>query len=83
MSRDKRYLSSCSHDNTVKLWNVAYLYEADGDVGEAFKAGGYAAPDAPPAAAATDDMDDDDSDAEEGEGDGEWRQWATVGGPML
>eukprot|EP00741_Cyanophora_paradoxa_P004151 tig00000769_g4032.t1 len=30
LSGDKRVLGSCSHDNTVKFWNIAYLMEEDG-----------------------------------------------------
>ena len=26
-SRDKKYLASCSHDNTVKFWNVSTFFE--------------------------------------------------------
>jgi WD repeat-containing protein 55 len=33
-SRDKRVLASASHDNTVKLWDVAYLFEDDDDGGD-------------------------------------------------
>jgi hypothetical protein len=29
MSRDRTYLGSCSHDSTVKFWNIRYLYEKD------------------------------------------------------
>ena len=29
LSRDKKYLASCSHDQTVKFWDVGYLYEID------------------------------------------------------
>jgi len=28
------YLASCSHDNTVKFWNIQYLHDDDGDDGE-------------------------------------------------
>ena len=30
-SRDRCLLGSCSHDNTVKFWNVRYLFEDDED----------------------------------------------------
>lgn len=30
-SRDKQYLASCSHDNTVKFIDIAFLFEDDGD----------------------------------------------------
>eukprot|EP00281_Chroomonas_sp_CCMP1168_P027158 CAMPEP_0206248846 /NCGR_PEP_ID=MMETSP0047_2-20121206/20590_1 /ASSEMBLY_ACC=CAM_ASM_000192 /TAXON_ID=195065 /ORGANISM="Chroomonas mesostigmatica_cf, Strain CCMP1168" /LENGTH=366 /DNA_ID=CAMNT_0053674523 /DNA_START=51 /DNA_END=1151 /DNA_ORIENTATION=- len=33
VSFDKKYLGSCSHDNTVKFWDVSELYE-EGDDGE-------------------------------------------------
>lgn len=33
-SRDKKLLASSSHDNTVKFWDVAYLFEDDDDDGE-------------------------------------------------
>lgn len=47
-------MSSCSHDNTVKLWNVGYLFEGgeegeDKEVGASFKAAGVDAPAGPPA----------------------------------
>jgi len=29
LSRDKKLLGSCSHDNLVKFWNVQYLFEKD------------------------------------------------------
>jgi len=31
LSRDNKYLGSCSHDNTVKFWNVGYLFQNDDD----------------------------------------------------
>ena len=31
VSGDKTYLASCSHDNFVRFWNIAYLYEQDSD----------------------------------------------------
>ena len=36
LSHDRAFLSSCSHDNTVKFWNVSYLYDSndDGDDGQ-------------------------------------------------
>lgn len=34
VSFDCAYLGSCSHDNTVKFWNVAELYEEDEDEDE-------------------------------------------------
>jgi len=29
LSRENKYLGSCSHDNTVKFWNVGYLFQND------------------------------------------------------
>jgi len=34
LSRDNKYLGSCSHDNTVKFWNVEYLMDNDNENNE-------------------------------------------------
>lgn len=31
LSHDKKYLASSSHDNSIKFWNVTYLYDDDED----------------------------------------------------
>lgn len=31
LSRDRKYLGSCSHDNLVKFWNIEYFFEEDDD----------------------------------------------------
>jgi WD40 repeat protein len=31
MSRDRKYMASCSHDNSIKFWNVSYLWNEDED----------------------------------------------------
>jgi len=31
LSRDDYYLGSCSHDSTVKFWNVRFLLKEDSD----------------------------------------------------
>lgn len=33
MSHDSKFLASSSHDNTVKFWNVQFLYERDEETG--------------------------------------------------
>jgi len=30
LSRDKKYIASCSHDNSVKFWNVSFFFEDRG-----------------------------------------------------
>lgn len=34
LSHDKKYLASSSHDNSIKFWNINYLYDDDNDDGE-------------------------------------------------
>jgi len=34
LSHDNRFLTTASHDYTIKFWNVAYLFEEDDDDGE-------------------------------------------------
>ena len=34
VSHDKRTLASCSHDNTVKLWDIGYFWDEDDEEGE-------------------------------------------------
>mmetsp|Transcript_20854 Transcript_20854/g.42309 ORF Transcript_20854/g.42309 Transcript_20854/m.42309 type:complete len:215 (-) Transcript_20854:47-691(-) len=34
VSYDCQYMASCSHDNTVKFWDVGYLYSDDGEEDE-------------------------------------------------
>lgn len=29
LSHDSKFLASCSHDNTIKFWNVDYLFQED------------------------------------------------------
>jgi WD repeat-containing protein 55 len=38
MSRDRSLLGSCSHDMTVKFWNIQYLYEEGEGDGEEVEA---------------------------------------------
>eukprot|EP00047_Mylnosiga_fluctuans_P001972 m.222635 g.222635 ORF g.222635 m.222635 type:complete len:393 (-) comp10797_c0_seq1:820-1998(-) len=76
LSGDRKLLGSCSHDRTVKFWNLDGLLEDDGreDEGEAMEAD--IADDRPAAAADDEDAeedddadDDDDEDGEDGEDD--------------
>ncbi len=67
----------------MKLWNVSYLFEEDGDVGESFKTAGVAAP---PAAAARadggdDDMMDDDDDDDDDSSDDDTAPFGGAGAP--
>lgn len=34
LSHDNRFLTTASHDYSIKFWNVGYLYEDDGDEDE-------------------------------------------------
>lgn len=40
LNRDNTLLGSCSHDMTVKFWNVGYLFEDSGTLEEIEAAGG-------------------------------------------
>lgn len=54
----------------MKLWNVAYLFEEDGDVGGSFKAAGVDAPaDVGTSADVDDAMSDDESDSDSDDSD--------------
>ena len=30
-SHDEKFMASCSHDQTVKFWDIAFLFEDDGN----------------------------------------------------
>ncbi|KAL4447647.1 hypothetical protein ABPG75_004866 [Micractinium tetrahymenae] len=88
MSPDSNFLASASHDNTVKLWDLAQLAEEDDDEeeeGEEEEAaeGGKEAADAAAgaAAAAAGQSDSDEDEEEEGAAAGRKQQGAAPAAP--